>query len=46
MTARTAGPVLTRRALRVTQASDAPLYLFSLTAREILPGRRHLPGQP
>ena len=36
MTARTAGPVLARRALRVTQASDAPLYMFSLTAGEIL----------
>ena len=27
--------MLRRRALRVTQASDAPLYLLSLTAREI-----------
>jgi DGQHR domain-containing protein len=35
MTARAADPVLKRRALRVTQASDAPLYLLSLTAREI-----------
>jgi DGQHR domain-containing protein len=35
MTARPSGPVLARRALRVTQASDAPLYLLSLTAREI-----------
>ena len=35
VTARTVGPVLKRRALRVTQASDAPLYLLSLTAREI-----------
>jgi DGQHR domain-containing protein len=29
-------PVLARRALRVQQAPDRPLYLFSLTAREIL----------
>jgi DGQHR domain-containing protein len=35
MTARTASPVLTRRALRVTQTKDAPLYLLSLTAREL-----------
>jgi DGQHR domain-containing protein len=35
VTARTSGPVLARRALRVNQASDAPLYLLSLTAREI-----------
>jgi DGQHR domain-containing protein len=28
--------VLTRRALRVTQTADFPLYLFSLTAAEIL----------
>jgi DGQHR domain-containing protein len=35
VTARTAGPVLTRRALRVIQAYDAPLYLLSLTAQEI-----------
>jgi len=35
VTARTAGPVLRRRALRVAQASDTPLYLLSLTAREI-----------
>jgi DGQHR domain-containing protein len=35
MTARTAGPVLKRRALRVTQTSDEPLYLLSLTSREI-----------
>jgi DGQHR domain-containing protein len=28
--------VLARRALRVTQASDTPLYLFSLTARQVL----------
>ena len=35
MTVRTAGQVLERRALRVTQASEAPLYLLSLTSREI-----------
>ncbi len=35
MTVRTAGPVLKRRALRVTQASDGPLYLLSLTAQEL-----------
>lgn len=35
MTARIAGLVLKRRALRVEQASDTPLYLLSLTAREI-----------
>ena len=36
MTARAVPQVLARRALRMTQASDAPLYMFSLTAREIL----------
>ena len=36
MTSRSVGPVLTRRALRVTQASAATLYMFSLTAGEIL----------
>ena len=36
MTIRTAAPVLARRALRITQAADAPLYMFSLTAGEIL----------
>jgi DGQHR domain-containing protein len=36
LTARAVGAVLTRRALRVTQASDTLLYLFSLTAREVL----------
>jgi DGQHR domain-containing protein len=37
MAARTNGhTVLTRRALRVTQTADFPLYLFSLTAAEIL----------
>jgi DGQHR domain-containing protein len=35
VTARTASLVLKRRALRVTQTSDMPLYLLSLTAREI-----------
>src|SRR6266536_5384673 len=28
--------VLTRRALKVVQSPDCPLYLFSLTAREIM----------
>ena len=36
MTARTVSAVLARRALRVTQASDTLVYLFSLTAGEIL----------
>src|SRR5215471_2357614 len=36
MTVRTSAPMLARRALRVTQASDTPLYLFSLTARQVL----------
>jgi hypothetical protein len=35
VTARTNGPMLRRRALRVTQTTDAPLYLMSLTAREL-----------
>ncbi len=35
MTARPA-TVLTRRALKVVQSPDCPLYVFSLTAREIL----------
>ena len=35
MTARTAAQMLQRRALRVMQATDAPLYLLSLTAREL-----------
>jgi DGQHR domain-containing protein len=30
------GSVLARRALRIEQSADYPLYLFSLTAREIL----------
>ena len=36
MTSRTEAPALARRALRIIQADDAPLYLFSLTASEIL----------
>jgi DGQHR domain-containing protein len=36
VTARTAAAVLTRRALRITQAAHAPLYMFTLTAGEIL----------
>jgi DGQHR domain-containing protein len=36
MTVRTPAPVLARRALRVTQACDTQLYLFSLTAGEVL----------
>jgi DGQHR domain-containing protein len=36
VTSRTIGAVLSRRALRVTQASAATLYMFSLTAAEIL----------
>jgi DGQHR domain-containing protein len=36
VTARTAAPVLARRALRITQAAQAPLYMFTLTAGEIL----------
>jgi DGQHR domain-containing protein len=33
---RAAAPVLARRALRITQAAQAPLYMFTLTAGEIL----------
>jgi DGQHR domain-containing protein len=33
---RAAAPVLARRALRITQAVQAPLYMFTLTAGEIL----------
>jgi DGQHR domain-containing protein len=33
---RAAVPVLARRALRITQAAQAPLYMFTLTAGEIL----------
>ena len=36
MTIRTEAPALARRALRIIQADDAPLFLFSLTASEIL----------
>lgn len=36
MSVRAAAPALARRALRMTQAGGSPLYLFSLTAREIL----------
>jgi DGQHR domain-containing protein len=36
MIARTPGALLSRRALRVTQACDTQLYLFSLTAGEVL----------
>ena len=36
MSGRAASPVLARRALRITQADRAPLYMFSLTAGEIL----------
>ena len=36
MTVRTEAPALARRALRIIQADDAPLFLFSLTASEIL----------
>ena len=36
MTVKSAECVLSRRALRIAQGSEAPVYLFSLTAREIL----------
>ena len=36
MTIRTEALALARRALRIIQADDAPLFLFSLTASEIL----------
>jgi DGQHR domain-containing protein len=36
MTVRTPAAALTRRALRMTQACDTQLYLFSLTAGEVL----------
>jgi DGQHR domain-containing protein len=36
MNGRAPTPVLARRALRITQAAQAPLYLFTLTAAEIL----------
>jgi len=33
---RTAAPVLARRALKITQAGSAPLFMFTLTASEVL----------
>lgn len=36
MNGRAAATVLARRALRITQAAQAPLYMFTLTAGEIL----------
>jgi DGQHR domain-containing protein len=33
---RTAAPVLARRALKITQAGSAPLYMFTLTGSEVL----------
>lgn len=36
MSVKSAESVLSRRALRITQGSKAPVYLFSLTAKEIL----------
>lgn len=36
MSGRTPASVLARRALRITQATHAPLYMFTLTAGEIL----------
>jgi DGQHR domain-containing protein len=36
MTVKSAERVLVRRALRITQGTGTPVYLFSLTAREIL----------
>lgn len=36
MSGRTPASVLARRALRITQAAQAPLYMFTLTAGEIL----------
>lgn len=36
MTVKSVESVLARRALRITQGTAAPVYLFSLTAREIL----------
>lgn len=36
MSSRTLAPMLARRALRITQAAQAPLYMFTLTAGEIL----------
>jgi DGQHR domain-containing protein len=36
MNGRAVAPVLARRALRITQSTQAPLYMFTLTAGEIL----------
>lgn len=36
MNGRSGPPVLARRALRITQAAQAPLYMFTLTAEEVL----------
>lgn len=36
MSGRAAAPVLARRALKITQAGSAPLYMFTLTAAEVL----------
>lgn len=36
MSGRTAAPMLARRALKITQAGSAPLYMFTLTASEVL----------
>jgi DGQHR domain-containing protein len=36
MTSKLSGVALCRRALRIAQTAEAPLYLFSLTAKEIL----------
>ena len=36
MSGRTAAPVLARRALKITQAGSAPLFMFTLTASEVL----------
>jgi len=36
MTVKSTEFVLSRRALRISQSSEAPIYLFSLTAKEIL----------
>lgn len=36
MSGRAAAPMLARRALRIAQAAQAPLYMFTLTASEIL----------
>ncbi len=36
MSGRAAATVLARRALKITQAASAPLYMFTLTAGEVL----------